>query len=48
MIMCKICHKEKNLNQYYATGNTMNKVCKTCLNTITQSYDKAHRGRTSL
>ena len=48
MIECKICHKEKNQSQYYVTGRTMNKVCKTCLNTITQSYKEPNRGKTSV
>ena len=48
MIECKVCHKEKNLNQYFATGRGMNKVCKSCLNTITQTYNNPHRGKTSV
>lgn len=31
MIKCKVCNKDKNYNQYFATGRSMNAVCKTCL-----------------
>ena len=48
MIECKVCHREKNHNQYYVTGHGMNKVCKTCLNTIQQSYSNPNRGKTSV
>ena len=48
MIECRVCHKEKNLNQYYVTGPSMKAVCKTCLNTIHQSYSNTNRGRTSV
>ena len=39
MIECKVCHKEKNLNQYFATGRGMNKVCKTCLNQVSKDRE---------
>ena len=48
MITCKVCHKDKNQNQYYVTGRGMNRVCKSCLNTIQQTYNVPNKGKTSL
>ena len=38
MIKCNKCNKDKNCNQYYATGPSMNPICKTCLNKTAEEY----------
>ena len=43
MIECRVCKKDKNFNQYYATGRTMDAVCKTCLNTNTEMYKEKNK-----
>ena len=43
MIKCRVCEKDKNFNQYYVTGRTMDAVCKTCLNTIAETYKEKNK-----
>ena len=43
MIECRVCKKEKNFNQYYATCRTMDAVCKTCLNTPTEMHKEENK-----
>lgn len=44
MILCKVCHKDKNFADYYVTGPKAYNVCKKCLDKIVDNYKEEDNG----